>query len=68
MKFYKIEYRDFFIKGGELKMERISVIFFGLSILPLIFIGGTAGHMLFLACLIAPFILAERSFQNEKGN
>ena len=36
-------------------------LLFGLSIVPLIFIGGTAGHMLFLACLIAPFILAELS-------
>ena len=40
-------------------MEHISVLFFGLSIVPLIFIDGVTGHMLFLACLIAPFILAE---------
>lgn len=40
-------------------MEHVACILFGLSLVPLIFIGGTAGHMLFLACLIAPFILAE---------
>ena len=40
-------------------MERILVLFFGLSLVPLIFIGGTAGHMLFLACLITPFLLVD---------
>ena len=42
-----------------MKMEHISVLLFGLSILPLIFIEGATGHMLFLACLIAPFILVD---------
>ena len=42
-------------------MERVTCILFGLSLIPLIFIGGTAGHMLFLACIIAPFILADMS-------
>ena len=49
-------------------MERISVLFFGLSLVPLIFIDGTAGHMLFLACLIAPFILVDLSSSSDMAN
>lgn len=40
-------------------MERVACILFGLSLVPLIFIGGTAGHILFLACLITPFLLVD---------